>query len=356
MINEQNFFYFSKSVKQIRILRGFNTSTFHSLLLDKVTLKQYINIENGTFIPNTELAYLIANKLEIQIKFLIKPILVNLDSLEFKNLDLVLTNDHTRFLNFVRYRLEKMIELEIKLKPKSTGLKILTELKIQNEFDIEKAASKFREILEIGFKSIANLTRILEEDSIKIIHCDLYPSFESTSTIFNSEHFIIIINNDLKHYSIEDTRLFLLKEVANLFLNLSNIPEENRNEFKDRFAHAVLLPQDFVSSFFGDKRDCIFISELRYVNSYFGISPVAILKRISHLKIISDWKLKTYRAKYNKHFKNLKTHGYKGTEDLIVYDNLLVQAIVSKKITEYEAAYFSNQNLEDFQKEFLDKL
>jgi Zn-dependent peptidase ImmA (M78 family) len=356
MTNKLNIESFSRRLIIVRRMRGFSIKDFHSMLNEFISYTDYKVIEDGLIAPTNELFLLIATKLEISPRYLLKPIQVDIERIDFENLQYLNQSDQSKLINYTRFHLERIIVLENKLSPRQTCLEKLKELTIENSSDIEVAATRFRELLGIGYKSIANLSRLLEEENIKIIPYTKLKNFESTSTCFDLKHYVIVFNNNIEHHTVEDSRLFLLKEVAYLFLNLSAFQEEKRHELCMQFALAVLLPLNFVQIYFGDKRSNIYTNELRYINSYFGISPIAILYRIFYLKIITKWRFNMYRANYNKNFDYLKANDYKGTEDLYGFDHLLIQAIVNKKITEFEAAEFSNQNYEDFQMKYLDCL
>jgi hypothetical protein len=347
---------FSKRLVILRSMRRYSIVDFHSMLNDSISLANYIKMEIGLYDPSNELFYLIASKLQISPKYLCKEFKVNLDGVNFENLYYLYPKDQTAIINYTRFNLERIIELELKLSPRNTCLEKLKEVPIHNAADIETAATTFRDLLGIGYKSIANLSRILEEEHIKIIPYTKLHNFESTSSCFDLKHYVIVFNNNLEHHTVEDSRLFLLREIAQLFLDLSAVDEGKRNKICYQFALAVLLPLNFVHIYFGEKRKSIYTSELKYINSYFGISPIAILNRIYLINIISRGKFHKYRATYNKTYLNIKTHSYKSAEDLYGFDHLLIQAIVNKRITEFEAAEFRYQNQEDFQKEYLDSL
>jgi len=166
----------------------------------------------------------------------------------------------------------------------------------QNSFEyVEKIASDYLNLLQLGSRPACSLAKILEEKiGIKIIHLELIPEFSGGSTFGEFGMAILINSNDAPWRRNYD--------LAHEFFHLTTwdyfSPEEiykkdrqgkNRIEqLADVFASAFLLPEDELRSEFKKRVEKNSISYLNLIEiaREFGVSIEALLWRLVNLNLI----------------------------------------------------------------------
>jgi Zn-dependent peptidase ImmA (M78 family) len=345
--------YFPDRLKNARKMNGFSLQELSEKLNNTISKQDLNRLETGLMQPDSRVLSALTNALQVTNDYFFKEQTITLEQVEFRKLNKLPKKEQEVVKGKTSEFLERYIELENILGINKIAPFKFQEFKIKEEEDIEKAATKLREYLKIGTDPIYNINELLEENGIKIFPIKSKYSFSGMSAKI-AKNLMVIVYNDEPSIPIVRKRFTILHELAHLFLDLSDFDEKRCERFCDSFAGALLLPSDKIQEYFGGKRDTVFVSELKNIKEYYGISLSAIMYRAKSLNLISEHYHKYFMIKYNQQYKVYENTGYEGKEQSQRFIQLLMRAVAQDIITTTKASSLNNQKLGDFRKEYLD--
>jgi Zn-dependent peptidase ImmA (M78 family) len=158
---------------------------------------------------------------------------------------------------------------------------------ITSEEEAEKAASRVRDLWNLGVDPIANLTAVFEAHLVHVIEVDAPEKFDGISAVAETEEgkpkaAAVVSRTECPG---DRQRLSLAHELGHLVMKPSKKVDEEKAAF--RFAGAFLAPQTSLQREIGDRRTSIRIEELLILKQRFGMSMQALLRRMLDLEIIT---------------------------------------------------------------------
>lgn len=345
--------YFPDRLKNARKMNGLSLQDLSNQLNNAISKQDLNRLETGVMQPDSKILVLLINALKVTHDYFLKQQTLTLDKVEFRKLTKLPKKEQEAVKGKTVEYLERYVELENLLAiTKHIPFKFQGH-KIKDADDIENAAIELRQKLKIGSDPIYNINELLEENGIKIFPILSQYSFSGMSAQINNHLMVIVFNNN-EDIPIVRKRFTILHELAHLFLDLSDFDEKQNERMCDNFAGAMLLPKVKLNEYFGGKRETVFISELKYIKQYYGISLSAIMYRAKVIGLISEHYLKYFMIKYNQQYKLSEKEGYDGKEISQRFIQLLMRAVAQDIISTTKAASLHNQKLGDFRKEYLD--
>jgi len=346
--------YFPERLKNARKLHGWSLQDLSDHLNLALSKQDLNRLETGVMKPDSRILALLMNALGVSNDYFYKQQVMPLEHVAFKKLGHFPKKEQETIKAKVAEYLERYLDLEQLLGIIPEPPFKAHSFKIESEADIESAAVTMRQLLNIGSDAIYNINALLEEKGIKVIPMESPHLFAGLSAQLQHQTMVIAYNN-APNIPIVTKRLAIMHELGHLFLDLSNFEAPQAEKLCDRFAAAILLPQEQLITYFGGKRTTIFIRELKCIKAYYGLSLPAIMLRAKNLTLVSEHCYKYFMISYNKIYKSAENEGYEGKEDTQRFMQLLLRAVAQDVITTTKAAALNNQKLGDFRKDYLDE-
>ena len=168
---------------------------------------------------------------------------------------------------------------------------------IKEKNDAITVAGKLRNDWKLGEDAISNITFLLEENGIKVIHLDAEIEFDELSGFINKTVPVIIVN---KNTTAERQRFTALHELGHLLLNFAQeLQDKERERLCNIFANEMLIPTSEFIRLIGVSRKDISLQELIPIQMQFGISIDALMYKAKEAGIITEQRYKGYCIKKN---------------------------------------------------------
>lgn len=341
---------FAYRLKSARILNGLSlTALAEKVGISKQMISKY---EKAKSLPDGENLIALANALNVKPDYFFNESKISLENIKFRKKAKASKKQLESLKVNVLNKMENYLIIEEILNIKSDFVNPLATDVVNMISDVEQLAIKLRKEWNIGLDPIVRVVELLESNEIKVIEIEenLNQSFDGLSDIVDNKYPLIVSG---KTNSIERKRFTLLHELGHLLLKFSeNIDKKAQEKFCDRFAGAVLMPDEIVFKEFGIKRNKISIDELKSFQNQYGISIAAILYRLKDLNIISESKLKQFFLKRNKnpHFKEIVDKSrYQIDEKTFRYKRLINKALSQQIISISKASSLLNTDIESIE-------
>ncbi len=215
--------------------------------------------------------------------------------------------------------------------------------------DTEMAAEALRDAWQVGVDPIENLTRLLEDQGIKVGTVDADYKFDACAFWLGPEKRTPVIA--LKQGTPGDRqRMNLAHELGHLLLRPGSGVDEEKMAF--RFAGALLVPRQAVVPEIGDRRHTFTPYELHLLKHKYGLSMQAWIYRAKDLGIITG-------ADASVLFKAFKMEGWHLNEPGDPYpperserlEQLVMHAWSEGAISERRATELLGMSFKDLQRE-----
>lgn len=307
-----------KNLRRIRLIKNLSLKEAGKLLnMSATAVSKY---EKGEILLNSRKIIEFANAYKVNAMEILK--IYNMPKIHFTNFrkSARLKGQNLELLKeIIENKIYNYIEI-INLNEINSKKQKLKNYQCDSLKQAENIAIEFRKFLGVSNKQpISDLINTLENLGIVIIQIDddeKFNGFDGLSEIINNIPIIVISKN------IEDgarQRFTISHELGHLILTINN--EENKEKLCNRFASALLMPEEAMINEFGNSRSNINLFELKAFKSEYKVSYRAILHRLKDLNIINEYlykKLNTSLSKrLNKNDVELiepeKTYNYKKT-------------------------------------------
>lgn len=278
---------------ELKLARVFNEMTLEEVAERVGKTRQYLHkLEAGLSTPTDELMVALANILQIEPDFLVRPPMSAIPEEQFHFRKQFTTRAMTKQVTLARgeliCRLVCYLEKELKL----PELRIPEVSDAYTVDDIERAAEKCRLEWGLGNGPIANMSRLAENVGAVIT------SFSSVSKEIDALSVAtsrpVIVRNDAKE-SVCRQRFDVAHELGHLVLHNGRATGDRRTESEaNRYAGALILPRAMMAKLFprpkGSRLDWTGIKEFKLT---WKMSKAAILYRAKQLDLISDAQYKS---------------------------------------------------------------
>lgn len=288
------------------------------LPIKRAALSHY---ELGITTPSPAALEVLARKLGTTLDFFEKPDWTDVRFSLFFPLQIP-SKYETALFSYLQIELEKMLYIENLLQIQdSFSLPEKITIPAGQDSLVEELAGRMRQAYGLGRMPVSSVCTMLESNGWHVIEL---PELFSSLCISGYEHsrrLGYILHQPL--YVIDDFRMSLLKAVG--YACLEGETPQHTGLLTDRFARAMLFPEELIRTEFGPPRAEVSIAELTFMKQKYGISKRAIMCRLEELGLIS-------RAYYDSFEDLMRLHGFPKrkkimSETLMFYENSTLPAM-----------------------------
>ncbi len=322
-------------------------------LENKVTKQSLNKYESGLMKPTNEVLMALSNVLGIKPEYLLRMNQIELGETHFRKKTGLSKKKEEAIIEKARDYVERFVEIESILGLETRFVNPLRKIKISNKSDVENAASALRKAWELGSNPIPNIIEMLELKGIKIMLIDDVDQLDGFAVFSSKEIPIVVINTSNK--SIERTRFTIIHELAHLLLQFDATIKEDKKIIEKLchyFSSCFLIPSKMLISMIGNfRRSYISIKELIAIKEYYGISLRALIHRLKELGVITQNYYQRWIIYLSKTYGSFnEPGGYKGEENLKVFEQLINRALSEGIISMSKAASLCDLNVNDLRK------
>ena len=344
---------FPERLKSARLMQGLSLQALADRMSNLVSKQALSKYEQGAMRPDGEVMTALCQALDIRSDYLARSVMPALQEIKFRKLSRLSAKEQEMAIERTRDFLQRYMELESILGEAGIFENPLESMDIQSESDLEAAAERVRERWQLGKDPIYNVVEFLENRGIKVLEINAHEDFNGMSAFVEKNVPVIVLNSFLNNV-IDRKRFTALHELGHLLMQrqLECLPEKEQERWCNRFAGAMLLPQDVCRKVLGNKRHHILLNELILLKEQFGISPQAAMFRAIHAGIVSAFYGKSFWQDLSrKGLKKKEIGEFKSSEKATRFHQLLLRAVSEEIITYSKAAALNNQKLAEFRQE-----
>ncbi len=335
-------------IKEARIMADLSLRELASLA--GVSAQAISKYERGLDKPGSAVLLSLAKALGVRVEYFVRPKKEIVLQPVFRKRAALSRRKEEATLAKVREWLERYLEIEI-----------ITHREVPFEYpegfpfgiralpDTETAAEALRDAWRVGVDPIENLTKLLEDQGIKVGTVDADQEFDACAFWLGPEKHTPVIA--LKEGTPGDRqRMNLAHELGHLLLKPDPGVDEEKVAF--RFAGAFLVPGQAVVAEIGNPRHTFTPYELHLLKHKYGLSMQAWIYRAKDLGILTE-------ANASLLFKAFKTKGWHLKEPGDSYpperserlEQLVMQAWSEGAISEMRATELLGMSFKDLQRE-----
>ncbi|MEI6143435.1 MAG: XRE family transcriptional regulator [Mariniphaga sp.] len=334
---------FAQRIATARKMAGLSMDQLSSLSgLSKNAISRY---EKGVMKPDSSNLIKLSKALNVKVDYLLRKPTVELEAVEFRKKARLGIKSIDSIKYRVMDRLERYLELEDILSVNNEFINPISSFQIDDNLDVEKAASKLRETWNLGLNPISSVIEMLEDNFIKVVEVDEPLEFDGLSAFVGKKVPVIVVN---QNFPVERKRFTLLHELGHLLLTLNGIFTDKEIEnLCNSFAGAILIPEAKLISELGQSRKQFYLQELADLQKEWGISIQAIMYRAKNLGIISQAKLTDFyfKLRQNSDFKKqVDESRYRLDESSFRFNQLLYKGLAQELISISKASVLSAQS------------
>lgn len=274
------------NIKIARLARGLSLQELTQLLSDsghpttKATLSNY---ENGKYIPTQEFLSVLALHLNTSVDFFHKEADFTTDLRFFQKSEMV--DRKQQYLEaFISVELERFRYIDNILGIKADWTPQKKKLyTIDSAEAIENLAYQFRTENSAGSHAIASVCDILERNGWHIFSVPAFCTEERSIAGYDAISGIPFILYKPEGYQ-DEMRLSLLRSVG--YSMIEGLTKKETDLLVDRFARAVLFPENLVRYTFGNRRTTLTELELSTTKRMYGLGKKYLVERMYELGVI----------------------------------------------------------------------
>ena len=260
-------------------------------IVSKQSISKY---EKGIMMPDSTILIALSKALNVSLDFFFRPYNVTVEDIEFRKKSKLKSSSLKGIKEKVIDEIERYMEIENLLDMDNSFHINYKDITIKEKDDAITVAGKLRNDWKLGEDAISNITFLLEENGIKVIHLDAETEFDGLSGFINKTVPVIIVN---KNATAERQRFTALHELGHLLLNFAQ--ELERERLCNIFANEMLIPTSEFIRLIGVSRKDISLQELIPIQMQFGISIDALMYKAKEAGIITEQRYKGYCIKKN---------------------------------------------------------
>lgn len=280
---------FSERLKLARKRSGLSLRELSSNMSGMVSAQAIGKYERGEMMPSSSVAIALANALDVSTTYLLNPTVVSLESVEFRKLASTKVRERAMVEAAVLDHVDRYLQVEDLLDITSSIWEVPDGAPYSAEAveDGERIATRVREAWNLGGGPIPSMTALLEEHGIKVLKLDFPRAVDGlTCFVHRTDETAVPVIVYSTGKSIERQRFTLAHELGHLVMDTpAGMPEE---KICDRFASALLVPEDELIREVGRRRLDFGFGELVEIKKIFGVSAAVLVMRMRDLGIIGE--------------------------------------------------------------------
>lgn len=335
-------------IKLARAKCGFSLRQLAQLMEEtKVTPQAIGKYERGEMVPSQKVLKELSNKLKVSLEFLIDSSKVTVTEVEFRAKATTTAKEEAQVQASVQDWVQRYLQLETILELQSSHWEIPLEprvLKCPDE--AEELAKDVRRLWKLGAEPIANVTELLEEKGLKV-YIESLPLNVSGLTCFVNRATqpdpvpVVVVN---QHFPLERRRLTLLHELGHRLIDpKSSLSKKEEEKATNRFAAAMLMPEEHVRREVGSQRHSVSHAEVMAFKKIYKVSAAAFIYRLKDLQIIAENMLVYFFQSVGRTWRTVEPQPLepKGQhfELPVRFERLCYRALAEKLISASAAAY-----------------
>lgn len=263
------------------------------------TISKY---ERGLSKPGSEVLMQIADALDLDVSFFLRPQRVGTIEPAYRKLSSLNKGDERQLTERIRDWLERYLEAEEIVVPEPAAFESPTGFPypVGSPGDAEAAAMALREAWDLGTDPIEDVTALLEDHGIRVGVIEADDDFDACTfrSEINSDEVPVVVTRE--GVPGDRQRFSLAHELGHLVLDVAD--EVDTEDACNRFAGALLAPEPAVRDAIGEsERGAITRKELHMLKHWFGISMQALIFRFRDLRIISEHSAAEAHRDFRKH-------------------------------------------------------
>lgn len=242
--------------------------------------------EKGQDTPGSDVLICLAEALNVSIDYFFRTVSMQLGQPAYRADCKVSPSKRVEIENHVHDKAERYMETELLFPDSGSGSFQLPDSvrePLLSVEDAEKRAESLRAIWNLSHYPIDNLTELLEEHQVMVIHISAVKGFDGCAYP-DGEHQVVVVNEDVCG---DRLRFDLAHELGHLLLQMPNDWDSKKVEdAAHRFAEALLVPAVAARNELGPRRKWITLRELHDLKHKYGMSMAAWIYRAAHLGIV----------------------------------------------------------------------
>lgn len=338
---------FAKRLQNARKMRGLSVQELVKSLDGLVSTTAIEKYEKGLMFPqSTAILVALASALKIPVGDLLRPMKIELDNnqFSFRKKAKLGKKAAEAILYTIKSRIEKYQEVEEIANLNTHYTTGVYTWQIDSEEKARQAANELRMKWNLGCAPIANPILLLEDHNVMIIEVEEEPElFDGTSCTINGRPIVVINmrNRDNSNPDVERRRLTEFHEFAHQYLSF---PEEMEDKTKEQlcnvFANEMLMPTEVFRQRLGDKRQTIYIYEMKNLQREFGISVRALMMKAKQLGIITENYYRWFNIRLNSEaeLRMMVDRNEFPQRHTTRFDQIVIRCLAQGVITESKAA------------------
>lgn len=288
---------FSQRLKSARLMNGLSMDSLCEKMNHIVSKQSISKYEKGIMMPDSTILIALSKALNVSVDFFFRPYNVTVEDIEFRKKSKLKSSSLKGIKEKVIDEIERYMEIENLLDMDNSFHIDYKDIIIKEKNDAITVAGKLRNDWKLGEDAISNITFLLEENGIKVIHLDAETEFDGLSGFINKTVPVIIVN---KNTTAERQRFTVLHELGHLLLNFAQeLQDKERERLCNIFANEMLIPTSEFTRLIGISRKDISLQELIPIQMQFGISIDALMYKAKEAGIITEQRYKGYCIKKN---------------------------------------------------------
>ncbi len=308
--------------------------------------KQMISkYEKGESLPDSRHLLLLSQVLHKEPDYFFRPIKIDVENIRFRKKSKVKGRILAQLQEQIIDKIEKYQEIEEILGIENKFANPLENIIIDSEEHVEQAAEYLRQQWKLWDNPIFSVTELLEKRGIKVLEIETDEHFDGLCAIIDDSAVIVVEKTE----NVERKRFTLLHELGHLLFNY--IQDRKKSEkLANRFAGAMLLPQQAIIDNIGFKPKEIDSLSLEFLQKNYGISKPAIFYRLKDLQIITQslFIAINKRKNFDPGFKIwLESSIYPVDESTDRFERLVYKALAQDLITYSKASDLLNISIEE---------
>jgi Zn-dependent peptidase ImmA (M78 family)/DNA-binding XRE family transcriptional regulator len=342
---------FAERLKALRMRSGMSLDDLAEASGGVVSRQAIHRYEKGEMMPSTAVLLALARALNTSLDDFFRVTEVSLSDVNYRRKASLGVKRRKTIEGHIQSALERYAELEQLTGKQMTFTNPLKGRAVADGNDIEQAALDVRQAWGLGLDPIQNVLELLEEQGCKVIEVDPEETAFDGLSAWSSGQPVVGINRE---FPSDRKRFTALHEIAHLMLLLDGEGEERKiNEsLCNRFAGAMLIPEDSLRQEFAGARKHISIRELELLKVQWGVSVQALLYRAKDVGLIDEGLFQDA----NRYIRSTGRHKDEGVvaphqERALRFDQLLFYGISEGLISYSKAAQLKGVSLDEIHRE-----
>lgn len=296
-------------LREIRLAKGYTLDELATRMDGQLTKQAISKYERGESQPRSKMLVALARALGVKTADLLGEPDYSIECLQYRTRAPMRARSKERVEAVLRHSLERRLRLEDRLsvgrRPRLPDERVVVDTVEQ----AEELAGTIREKWSLGADPIANLTDVLERQSIHVFEVRGDDDFDGLAAVARTD------DGQLRAVGIAENperdgdrqRFNLAHEVGHVVLEAAGTVDEE--DAASRFAGALLVPPSLVFDEVGERRSDVALDELLLLKKLWGVSAQCILHRLRDLDVISQ-------SHYEWWWREIDALGYRKTEPI----------------------------------------